>query len=403
MITLHRAPWLLPIASPALADGALLVDDERILAVGPHARLRHEKHARVVDHEEHILMPGLINCHCHLELAPHADLAAQPVAAGNMPAWIADLLARRAARGSTDGDGQLSAAVAAAQHAEGVALLVDIGNGLTPPVGSGGGLDIHYFTELLGLGRQGLALALQRLADYPDGHCFTCHAPYSTSAVLLQAVKERARRAGQLFSIHVAESRDEIEFLHTGTGRFRTFLEERGVWDGSFTPPGIGAVAYLEQVGILDAETLCVHAVHLDEGELELLARRRAKVCLCPGSNRFLGVGRAPVATMLAAGLRPALGTDSPASNPRLSLWREMNILAADHPDLAPATLVAMATLYGAEALALPHLGRLAPGSPSRFLGVRYAGGQPLEFLAADQAPKEVSWLPEGEDPAHEC
>ncbi len=393
MITLHRAPWVLPISTPALADGALIVDDQQILAVGPYAALQHEAHDRFVDHEERILLPGLINAHCHLELSAFAELGMQPVEPANMPAWITRLLDLRASKEVNAVDADICKATLAAQYADGVGGLVDIGNSLNPVVDDCDGVEVHYFSELLGLSEQGSAFALQTLAEHGADHQFTCHAPYSTSSTLLQAVKERARRTGQLFPIHVAESLDEIDFLHSGQGRFRSFLEQRGVWDGTFTAPGTGAVSYLDMLGLLDDRTLCVHAVHLDDEEVELLASKKTKVCLCPGSNRFLGVGQAQPGKMLAAGIRPCLGTDSLASNPQLSMWREMALIAEDHPELEPATILAMATLHGAEAIGEQRQGRLEGGSLSTFLGVRYKGQHPVEFLACDSGTKDIIWL----------
>ncbi|MDA3786129.1 MAG: hypothetical protein PF568_04485 [Deltaproteobacteria bacterium] len=187
MITLHRAPWVLPISSPALADGAVIVDEERILAVGPYADLRLEGHDLALDHEARILMPGLINGHCHLELSPFADLGRQPVAPAAMAAWIADLLALRA--GKDQGHGPSPGAALAALQADGVGLVLDIGNGLLPPTEPVEGIALHYVTELLGLSAHGTKEGLQTLAAHAASHHFTCHAPYSTSRVLLQAVK----------------------------------------------------------------------------------------------------------------------------------------------------------------------------------------------------------------------
>lgn len=393
MLTLHRAPWVLPIITPAIADGAVIVDDKQVVAVGPYAALSHEVHDKVIDHEGRILMPALVNGHCHLELSAFAELAQKKVEAGNMPAWISDLLALRARSGNGEIEAQMASDTLAAQYADGVALLVDIGNGLSSSGNDYDGVDVLYFSELLGLSSKGTEFGLQTLNGHPHGHQFTCHAPYSTSSVLLQAVKERARQADQLFPIHVAESHDEVEFLHSGQGRLRTFLEQRGVWDGSFVAPGTGAVNYLDQLGLIDARTLCVHCVHLADDEIKLLVQRDAKVCLCPGSNRFLGVGRAPADKMLAHGLRPCLGTDSKASNPQLSMWREMAIVAEDHPGLPAATILAMATLYGAEALGNGRAGHLQAGSSNHFLAVCYDGHEPVEFLVGDPAPKEISWL----------
>lgn len=394
MRTLHRAPWVLPISSPAIADGAVIVDDEEIVAVGIFAEMGKESYDAEVDHESRILMPGLINCHCHLELSAFAGQVKPPAELGNMPAWIADLLALRVS--SAVGDDvarQMCNAALADQYGDGTALVVDIGNGLLSLAGQHDGVKVEYFTELLGLSKQGTDFGLQTLAGHDSDHRFTCHAPYSTSRELLVAVKERAQATRQLFPIHIAESLDEIEFLESGEGRFRTFLDERGVWDGSFAVPGIGPVRYLADLGILDEQTLCVHCVHLSDDEIELLAQKKAKVCLCPGSNRFLGVGMAQPAKMLAAGIRPALGTDSLASNLALSMWREMALIAEDHPYLSPETILAMATLHGAEAIGDSRKGCLQAGSFRHFLAVEYEGNTPLEFLVCDQVPKEIIWL----------
>lgn len=390
MITLHRAPWVLPISSPLIADGAVIVDDSRILAVGAYADFRHGAHEMMVDHEARILMPGLVNCHCHLELSPFAELTKKPVESGNMAAWIANLLALRAGMGNIHTDIEICKTTLADQYTEGVGLLVDIGNALFPQIAEPEGVEVHYFTELLGLSQQGTEQGLKIIADNDLSHKFTCHAPYSTSSTLLQAVKKRARQTGRLYPIHVAESRDEVDFLLSGQGRFRIFLEERGVWDGSFAAPGTGSINYLNRLDLLDDRTLCVHCVHLDDDEVDLLAEKNAKVCLCPGSNRFLGVGQAAPAKMLAAGIRPGLGTDSLASNPELSMWREMTILAEDHPKLNPETILAMATLYGAEAIGEQGKGCLAAGSSSRFLGVCFEGREPLEFLVRDHGAKDI-------------
>ena len=90
---------------------------------------------------------------------------------------------------------------------------------------------------------------------------------------------------------------------------------------------------------------------------MDLLAETKSKVCLCPGSNRYLGAGTAPVENYLRRGILPALGTDSLTSNPVLSLWREMRLLAEEHPAVDPADILRMATLGGAEALGLELVG----------------------------------------------
>ncbi|MCI5116267.1 MAG: hypothetical protein D3912_15925, partial [Candidatus Electrothrix sp. AX1] len=136
-----------------------------------------------------------------------------------------------------------------------------------------------------------------------------------------------------------------------------------------------GSGSYLHQHDLLDSKTLCVHCIHVTDMEIDLLRQSKAKVCLCPGSNRYLGVGIAPVEKYLNKGILPALGTDSLTSNPELSLWREMRLLAEDHPAVKPRDILRMATLGGAEALGLDRqLGSLEAGKAAALLAVDVTG-----------------------------
>ncbi len=228
--------------------------------------------------------------------------------------------------------------------------------------------------EYLGLRASELAASLNNLKkeeNQPDIHN-TAHAPYSTHIELLRTLKNRALRSGQIFSIHTAESVAEHDMISQGKGEMRNFLEKRGFWDDSFQPTGKdqqGSISYLHQHSLLDKQTLCVHCVHVTNQEIDLLTETRAKICLCPGSNRYLGVGTAPVEDYLNKGILPALGTDSLTSNPELSLWREMRLLAEEHPGIQPKDILRMATLGGAEALGLEdQLGSLEAGKKANIL-----------------------------------
>jgi 5-methylthioadenosine/S-adenosylhomocysteine deaminase len=150
--------------------------------------------------------------------------------------------------------------------------------------------------------------------------------------------------------VHLAETKTEVEQVR----------EQQGV-----TP-----VRYLESLGILDRDTVCVHCVWVDEEEIEILARAGAKVSTCPQSNMKLASGIAPLKEMLAAGIPVGLGTDGGASNNRLDLFFEMDICAKLHkvknldPTALPATTVLqMATVGGAHVLGLQdRIGSLLPG-----------------------------------------
>jgi cytosine/adenosine deaminase-related metal-dependent hydrolase len=173
--------------------------------------------------------------------------------------------------------------------------------------------------------------------------------------------------------------------------------------ENSYTPPAEhnnqGSVYYLNSLGVLDKQTICVHCIHVSREEVKILADTGTKVCLCPGSNRYLNVGKAPVQLFLDHNILPALGTDSQASNPRLSIWREMRLLKQDNPDINSADILTMATLGGATALGLTRdFGTFDKGKKSKFLAVQlvHAINTPdtlIEFLVTGNKGIIPEWI----------
>jgi cytosine/adenosine deaminase-related metal-dependent hydrolase len=362
-----------------------VVEQGRILAVDVLSALKQQfPMAEEVTHPQAVLTPALINAHIHLELSHLAQLTSQPLTT-TFTGWIEQLLQLRDSLGATGPE--ITAAAQQCvhrQYQQGVSLLVDIGNttiGHHLTADFRGRLLAHK--EYLGLAAFTLEKNLLRLETESETTRCSGHAPYSTHPQLIQALKHRARGLGHIFPIHVAEPIAEGEMLGQGKGEMVDFVRDRGFWDGSFQPPGVrGSIHYLHKLKALDDRTLCVHAVHVDHEEIRILAGEGSKICLCPGSNRFLQVGKAPVEQFLEAGLLPALGTDSAASNPELSLWREMALLAEAHPYVEPHVIFAMATQGGAEALGFGNqLGTIAPQKEADLLAVPV----PATVRSADQ------------------
>ena len=170
-----------------------------------------------------------------------------------------------------------------------------------------------------------------------------CHSPYTCSRSTLTEAKDAADAKGVLFQIHAAETKDEYAFVQTK----------------HYTTP----VKYLDKIGIIDQNTLLVHAVWLDDDDIEIIAKRGASVSHNPGSNMKLASGIAPVPELLKAGVTVGLGTDGCASNNNLDLFSEMNTTAKLHkvnamnPTLMDAvTVLKMATINGAKALGLDDI-----------------------------------------------
>ena len=375
---LHKAPYLIPVNDnlpTVITDGAVLTENGQIVKIGSYDELRGSG-VLEVHHQDAVLMPALINCHSHLELSYLGRLGKIANSnVGNMTAWIRTLLTEREKGGDSSEDIEMAAWQALAfLYAGGCRGLIDIGNlPESRDIAKNFKVNSRFFQEVLGLTRNGIEAGLALIDSLGDDHenFFTAHAPYSTAPELLVKLKSRASRLGHLFPIHVAESVDEMEFLATGQGRFREFLEERGTIDDSFEAPGLSPVVYLDNLGVLDEKTLCVHCVHCDSNDIAIMAERKVTSCICPGSNRYLGVGIAPVSQLLDSGIPVVLGTDSLTSNPQLSLWEEMRIIFEEHPSLNPKDIIRMVTSNGAEFMGLDsEIGSLSPGRSASFLAI---------------------------------
>lgn len=399
-VVLYRAPWVLPVVSPIISNGVVAVQDGRIKTVGSWQELSTFYSKSRVFNCSGVLMPGLINAHIHLELSVFG-VVSQKNAESTMCDWVRSLLQKRMASEFSEEEIHCAAAKCARDQFEsGVVALLDTGNNTLPSF-AGNTPDIHSLLELLGPSVKATQAALLTLDALPVDVFPTGHAPYSTSPELLQRIKQRATEKNALFSLHVDENRDEALLLLQGRGCFYDFLQERDALDGTFPLAAnsyMSVIDYLHKIQILDEKTICVHCVCVSEEDIQILADTKSHVCLCPGSNKFLGVGKAPLRALLAHNIIPALGTDSVASNPELNIWHEMSLLRKEYPAVAPETIVAMATIAGARAIARhADYGSLEPGKSSNFIGIEdekistaVSEKEVLEILTSIGKPEKV-------------
>jgi cytosine/adenosine deaminase-related metal-dependent hydrolase len=391
---LLAARWILPVGAPPIEDGALLLEEGRILSVGSREELRRrEGRAELRDLGDAALLPAPVNAHLHLELGwAHGRL---PLEQGLAP-WVRALLGQRETIAAEVEEEAAREGVRACREA-GTSAVGEVANtSASRSALAGSSLEGVVFREVLGLDPGEAeailsrawdeALAVSR-ADPALLGAVTAHAPHTLSDRLLAGVARLAGEAGTPLSVHCAESEEELLLLREGRGPLAELLEERGLPP---PPTGTTPLRRLASAGLLGERTLLVHGVHLDPEELRLAAEARASLVLCPRSNAALGVGRAPVPSFVEAGLRLALGTDSLGSSEDLDLFAEMAALRRDHPELDPALVLRAATLGGAEALGLERrLGSLAPGRRAALVAVRLGpGDDPLEAVTTGPPPE---------------
>jgi cytosine/adenosine deaminase-related metal-dependent hydrolase len=384
------AGWVLPVSGAPIPGGRVAVEASRVAWVGRRGE-PGDPGGPVRDLGPGVLLPGLVNAHCHLELS---HLAGSVPFGGGFVAWVEAVVNARD-RFAEDEVRRATAAAVRFLEERGTAAVGDVSNTLAH-VGTlaASRLDAVVFQELLAWDPEraapGLAWADERAravaAELRPGIDvrLAAHAPHSVSPALFALLAER----GGPRAIHLAESAEESAFLLDGSGEWRSFLARRGLGHVIFEPPGTSPVAYLEELGVLHPRLVAAHGVHVDARDRGVLARRGVHVVLCPRSNRNLGVGVADAPALLAAGVRVALGTDSLASAETLDVLDDAVLLQREFPALDPAVIVRTATLGGAEALGLGRLGAIAPGRAAAlaYAPAKAVPADPHAFLLSGEA-----------------
>jgi cytosine/adenosine deaminase-related metal-dependent hydrolase len=344
-------------AGPPLRNGRVRVEDGSIVAVGTEGDPGLTGAATELG--PGVLMPGLVNAHCHLELS---YLAGRLDRSHGFVDWVEDLVAARASEKTAAVRAAALDAIAVLEGT-GTVAVGDVSNRLAHlDLLEASRLRAVVFHELIGWDPAAAEDAIARARPRSDGRVavrLAAHAPHSVSPALFSAL----RRRGGPAAVHLAESEAESAFIARGDGAWRAFLERRGLGHVVFDPAGRRPVRHLHDLGVLGPGLVAAHCVHVDEADLRLLAEAGVSVAVCPRSNRNLGVGLPPVESMLEAGVRLCLGTDSLASVDTLDLVDDMVALHRERPALEPRVIVEMATVRGAEALGLDReVGAVLPG-----------------------------------------
>jgi 5-methylthioadenosine/S-adenosylhomocysteine deaminase len=236
-----------------------------------------------------------------------------------------------------------------------------------------GPADFHADGSLKGLRQKVEAMLSEQTETQRIG--VSPHAPFTVAPRLFRMVKEYARSEQFPVTVHIAESEDEDRYVRLGEGPFADRNRERHF---EVEVAGCSPIAHLERCGVLDPQTLLIHAIRTDDTDLDVLRNTGTAVVHCPKSNAKLGHGIARIVEMCDAGVRLSLGTDSVASNNVIDMFEEMRTAVfmqrartCRHNALDAAAVFRMATLGGAECLGLDsHLGSLDRGKRADFVVV---------------------------------
>jgi len=382
-----RARIVLPLARPPIEDGAVLVNANRIRAVGTWAELKSQaSRRRIVDLQDVILMPGLVNAHCHLD---YTDMGGQLPAPKTFLDWIPLITAAKASWSYSD---------YAASWLNGAHMLLKSGTttvadieampDLLPEVWDATPLRVFSFLEMTGIkARRDPSEILHEAVDkleslaHRRNHLgLSPHAPYSTRRELLQLVGKLAHRRRWRVSTHVAESEQEYDMFRHASGPMHDWLRRN---DRDNSDCGLGSpVQHLERNGLLGENLLAIHVNFLDRGDAQLLGRRHVHVVHCPRSHDYFRHPPFERQRLVRAGVNVCLGTDSLATvrkngrqKPTLDMFEEMRALAAKDSTVTPGEILRMATLNGARALGQTgRIGELTPRAFADLIALPYSG-----------------------------
>jgi cytosine/adenosine deaminase-related metal-dependent hydrolase len=383
-----RARVVFPVDRPPIDNGAVTIGSEgRIRWIGAAKNVD----GPVRDLGDVVLLPGFVNTHTHLEFS---DLT-QPLGAPGMPMveWIRRVLIQRRRRSASPKGPIAAGARECLRH--GTTALGEIATVDAAAYADLPPLELTLFLEVIGFSRARaesvLQVAVARLDAFSGSGTnlgLSPHAPYTVSPELVSQLVELAGRRDLPVAMHIAECAEELELLAGGTGPFRELLEERSMWDPAVIPHGSRPLDYLRCLANAP-RALVVHGNYLDQEERGFMASHSDRMSLvyCPRTHTRFGHSSYPLAELLAAGVRVALGTDSRASNPDLSVLAEMRFVAQQHSAVSPEAILRMGTLTGAEALGRDaDCGSLTPEKLANLVTVPLPAklhGKPTELLHA--------------------
>jgi cytosine/adenosine deaminase-related metal-dependent hydrolase len=322
-----------------LENAVVVVDPVSGMVEEVRMKRASESARTLIDLGDCMIMPGLVNAHCHLEYSGfHKRLSPE----GSFAKWLMQIAELKS---HTPRSELVSAARAqlAAIFSSGTTTLFDncsldlfdsYVDALTPRH-----ILLYEAIELLPeKARHAFSHLIDRVARGNHYAGLGPHAPYSVSPELLILCCEYASLFNRPLSIHVSETWEEVQFFLEGTGplfdmRFHSLPD---YWQC----PKVSPIKYLDTNGVLKHKPLLVHAGCLCEGDMAIIRKNCCTVVFCPGTHRYFERGDYPLLDFLRAGIPVGIGTDSLASNDTLRIVDQLETTMQTIPGLDVATLI---------------------------------------------------------------
>ncbi len=384
---------VVPMTGPPIENGRVTVEEGEIVDVGVFETMAGISSGEVVDLGDQVLLPGLINAHCHLD---YTCLRGKIEPEESFTDWIRAINEAKERISPTKFINSINAGFAEALSF-GTTSLVAFESFPELIIRTPAPFRTWWMAELIDVRgsnrpKQVVDMAMT-LMSRPKDRGLAPHAPYTASLDLYRRCQEVGRQYDLRLSTHLAESREEFQMFQEAKGPLYDFLKGLGrdMRDcGGVTP----LAHFLPQIA-LDERWLVVHLNELAESDFDLLAEWETKfnVVHCPRSHRYFVHSPFQLGRLRKLGLNICLGTDSLASNKDLSLFAEMRELRLDFDHLSPREILEMVTINPARALGRQsQLGQISEGAVADMIAIPIEGDRDVfeQILAFD---KTVPWV----------
>ncbi|HJT80021.1 MAG TPA: amidohydrolase family protein [Chthoniobacterales bacterium] len=388
-----RARTVVTMDGPPIENGAIVTSDKHIAKVGTFDEIKKHCTGEIIDLGERILLPGLINAHCHLDYTMLRGKISRPKSFAD---WIRAINAEKENLSADDYVESINAGYSEARQF-GTTTIANFTAfpeliARVRPL-----LRTWWFPELIDLRDPSQSEPLVDRAlgslQHTESWGLAPHAPFTASPNLFQRCEQIVRKADALISTHLAESNEEMQMSLDRRGSLHDFLLSLGV--DLFESDGVTPVEHiLRSAGALDDRWLLVHLNALLDRDLELLGAipDKPQVIHCPRSHAYFGHPPFEFVKLRQSGFNICLATDSLASNADLSLFEEMRAFQRIHPEIEPREIMEMITVRPARALrAERSLGRIADNAYADLIAIDHTKHRDVfENILAHHGP--VSW-----------
>jgi cytosine/adenosine deaminase-related metal-dependent hydrolase len=392
-VKIVRARVVVPMAGEPIEDGAVAIAGNQISDVGRFKEVRAHQGGEILDLGEQILLPGLINAHCHLD---YTMLRGRIPPRQSFTEWIGAINAEKAKLTPRDYVASIKEGFAEAQRF-GTTTIVNLTAFPELIAEIKETIRTWWFGELIDVRNPEQARGIvERAVESlrPAKHWgLAPHGPFTASADLYARCEEMGRRDDVLLTTHLAESREETQMFRDAAGPLYDFLKRIGrqMDDcGGKTP-----LSFLIQRQRLNERWILAHLNELTESDFDLLAgAKKFHIAHCPSSHSFFGHSAFELRRLRSLGFNICLGTDSLASNSTLSLFAEMQELLSKEPWISPRDVLTMATVNGASAIGQSaSLGSIRPGFLADLIAIPSAPAGADVFDAILAFDETVPWM----------